>query len=451
MVSGDTPCCQEGALEWSTVDEVIRHAVATGPAITIEGSTYEELKRTTKRLTTSLSTLSKPHPQQVKAMPSTPKLKLQGESNSSESRGGSDKILLISMVTVPLLLIVLGAVLVWKFMFAEDASQPAAGKKRIVLDGAEVFPFRRDKLFGYMSATGSILVPPKFVSASPFSEGFARVYDGQSWSFIDNTISNPFEQTWSGVESFSQGRAAVQLSKNVWAFIDTSGKVVIPGPFSQVRSFVNGRAAVKVGERWGMIDLTGKMVIEPKFGWMGDFREGKIRVKTRSGPAGKWFYVDAMGQQAIDFSYEVAGDFSEGRAAVRSGGKWGIIDTEGRWVVKPMFGRIPYEFEGEGPVARFSEGLLAARLGDAQTGRWGFINREGAWAIEPRFLAVDLAGFSEGLAGVKEGEFWTFIDQTGKAITDRPLKDILPFYRGLAPVNHRAYYLTRNGTLISGK
>jgi hypothetical protein len=30
-------------------------------------------------------------------------------------------------------------------------------------------------------------------------------------------------------------------------------------------------------------------------------------------------------------------NFKNGYAAARTGGKWGIIDTSGKWVIQPMF------------------------------------------------------------------------------------------------------------------
>ncbi len=68
---------------------------------------------------------------------------------------------------------------------------------------------------------------------------------------------------------------------------------------------------------------------------------------------------------------------------------------EVEYVIKPQF---DYAYD-------FSEGLAYVKIGD----RYGFINKEGRYVANPQF---DSAGtFSEGLARVKTGDKWGYISK----------------------------------------
>jgi hypothetical protein len=81
-------------------------------------------------------------------------------------------------------------------------------------------------------------------------------------------------------------------------------------------------------------------------------------------------------------------------------GKWGFIDTSGKWVIHPVFDE----------VRNFSEGLAGAKEGE----KWGYITSSGEWAIQPFCKRAE--DFSEGLARVieKNSSSWNYIDKTGK-------------------------------------
>jgi hypothetical protein len=60
---------------------------------------------------------------------------------------------------------------------------------------------------------------------------------------------------------------------------------------------------------------------------------------------------------------------------------------------------VPQQFDG---ATRFSEGLAAVRIGDANTGKWGFIDGTGKMVVAPQFDGCE--SFAEGLAAVRIGD-----------------------------------------------
>ena len=124
-------------------------------------------------------------------------------------------------------------------------------------------------------------------------------------------------------------------------------------------------------------------------------------------------------------------------------GPWGYLKADGTWLFAPQFAG----------ARTFSEGLAAVRIGE----RWGYIDTTGAVVIEPQFWytadpGYGASGFSEGLALVFVGRKGGFIDTTGAWVLEpqwqgaRDFRDgmALTFRRGDASVR----FIDRTGALV---
>ncbi len=171
---------------------------------------------------------------------------------------------------------------------------------------------------GYIDKAGKMLIQRKFnsmVTAYPFSEGLAAVYDAEKirWGFVDKTGAIFLAQIFLGAGKFSDGLAPVAVNVTIgvrWGFIDKSGKMVIQPRYADAESFSEGLAAVQAADKWGYIDKTGAMVIPPQFTTADPFSEGLARVKIGLGREGKNGYVDKTGKMVIPAHYDAALKFS---------------------------------------------------------------------------------------------------------------------------------------------
>jgi len=113
------------------------------------------------------------------------------------------------------------------------------------------------------------------------------------------------------------------------------------------------------------------------------------------------------------------------------------------WAAPLNFG-IQSQFDDAQP---FSEGLAAVKVGR----RWGYINRAGTIVINPRFDRV--SRFSEGLAAVWAGDIfggkWGYISKSGNYVIQPQFNDAHPFSEGLAAVNIGKWgYINHLGQMI---
>ena len=247
--------------------------------------------------------------------------------------------------------------------------------------------------------------------------------------FIDRSGKIVIEPQFEDAQNFSEGTAPVKI-KDKWGFIDELGKIVIEPNFDMVfRPFHEGITEVRVGQKWGFIDNTGKFIIEPKFESVGKFSDGvfPVLLESKTNDSGdkpfylqKWSYIDKSGNQIFDKEFYGADSFVDGRAFVKVGfDEWALIDKTGTEVTKKHFD----SFDSYG---MFSEGLVAVKVKK----RYGFIDRNGKFVIKPQFDYAD--NFSEGLASVRIGCNYGFIDTKGKIVIQPQYSFAGKFSDGLA-------------------
>lgn len=231
--------------------------------------------------------------------------------------------------------------------------------------------------------------------------------------------------------------------------------------------------------KWGFIDAQGKAVTPMVFDWAGDYRQG-LGLAESNGAMG---YIDesfeATGDWAISPRFELrhpndqpAFGFFDGRALARhSSGKWGYIDSAGKWAIEPTYVEST-DYPGV-PAGDFAEGLawfqvveMANRSLINDNGEiirdqdnkpvqeeyrrrlMGFIDRDGEVVIAPRFEIVQ--DFGEGLAGVrfKTNDRWGFIDRAGKRIISPSYEGVGRFSEGLCAAKYNGLwgYIDAAGT-----
>lgn len=264
--------------------------------------------------------------------------------------------------------------------------------------------------WGFINDKNTIIINPKYLSP-PVRH--AQVYDLHQLSLAS------FEGY-----VFSEGLAAVYNGKE-WIYINQRDSVVISGlDIQSPRNFSEGLAAVYINRKWGYIDRNGNIAIAPRFLFPANFHEGHAYVMEEDFNAycidrtGKRVYEQYRMASTFHNGYApVKGGFRGEKFDISENQKMGLIDSTG-------YLTVPTEFD---MVRNFGSGLAPALVGsepkavlslkdDYQTiktsgGKWGFIDTKGRFIINPRF--EDAHGFNHGYAAVKSGGLWGYIDVSG--------------------------------------
>jgi WG containing repeat len=213
---------------------------------------------------------------------------------------------------------------------------------------------------------------------------------------------------------FSRGLMPLSDPSGEWGFVDKSFHWIILPQYKRAGEFSDGLAYVRSGLKWGFIDKSGHEVIPPKYDMTWAFSDGfgRVRIDVPTGekamtvegphPVYRELYgfVDREGREVIRPQFAWATDFQEDRALVKPEGSAleSVIDKRGILLHEPRFE----------DASQFCQGLAAVRSG----GKWGYIDHSGSWAIEPRFISAD--SFWHGLARVAWENHRGYIDRTGR-------------------------------------
>jgi WG containing repeat len=253
--------------------------------------------------------------------------------------------------------------------------------------------------WGYIDETGRMVIPGRYADAGPFSGGLAPVRLQPAtisktvrrmgkWTFIDRrgtSIGAYFDAA--GV--FSQGLAPVS-PEYLWGYANAKGQLVIPAVYAAARPFFENFAATRLGGAaeggndhdgdyrglWGFVDRTGKVVIRHQYVAVRRFSEG-LAPACKLEECGA---IDATGATRIPFIYSALSPFTDGIAlARRPSGKKVFIDSSGRALGQASPSGDEYE-----DAKVFRNGVAAVKRG----GLWGFIDRSGRMTVPPQFLDV---------------------------------------------------------------
>lgn len=277
---------------------------------------------------------------------------------------------------------------------------------------------------------------------------------------------------------------------------EESWNSAIGNPIGYMGAFHEGIAVVIRNNKMGAIDTSGNIVVPCIYDVVGDCSDGMLRVyngeyltldggaRMINGTEGEFGFVSKDGKMSIAMNYDYAYDFSCGRAFVKNNGKWGCIDTSGNLIIPYKFDKVysynediaivfngtmnnwgnpvtgTYQFidlNGKS-IYKSTEQLFSFSEGFARVtskGKIGYINKDGKMVIPATW---DSAGsFNEGLAWVKSGKNYYFIDANGEKTITCNVSNLNSndpfgsFEDGMAYVRNTSYdlgFIDKTGKLV---
>ena len=193
--------------------------------------------------------------------------------------------------------------------------------------------------------------------------------------------------------------------------------------------FQNGMARVRLNGKWGFINTSGVLVVKNLYDACSQFgADGYAKAKIGD----TYYWVDKSGHQynsrkdvdailvmranpdPIKKETYRANDYIPTKDENE---KWGYKQL-GEWVISPK-----YEKAGD-----FGEGIAPVRIG----GKWGFIDKDGKTVIPYKFESA--GPLKDGLARVGQYGKFGFIDKTGAIVIPYKYLEAHDFSDGLARV-----------------
>ncbi len=282
--------------------------------------------------------------------------------------------------------------------------------------------------YGYLDASGKVVIEPKFENAWSFVGDRAMVCQKGKSGFINRKCEMIIDAIYDTAKQFKHQLALIQL-EGKWGcinedgafvveplydtiewtkdedtlllvetneklgLIDRSGKVLCPPRFDSIDPFVEGFAIVSLQGLKGMIDTSGSLKLEARFHDLKPFSEGFSCAATKDDDGSLfWGYIDSDGNFAVAASFAQAEPFSEGLAAVRPFGcnSWGFVSSDGKFAIEPKFDSVNSFCNGRARVG------IGTANGDK---RFGIIDSHGNYVLAPEYAQVG-PQYYDGLCSV---------------------------------------------------
>ena len=363
-----------------------------------------------------------------------------------------------------------------KFQAITGASE---GNGRLIDDRA---PVMLGRSAAYIDGTGQVVIAPRDGYGHHFVGGMPAPFQvGERYGLIDRSGNWVVEPTYRWIQPIYGGETAPGSDLEFKGFyakrgqksdvLDASGKVIIEGMklwpgtstsrttssgglviMSTVGQFTkycaDGRIVGFMDEKPHLFDRDGTP-LAPATGemWWPLTCDPPYVLKIRE----RFVHVDKWLRKLTPETFQAVGLFHNGLAAVKLGGKYGLIRPDGSWAVEPKFDAVQ-PFQNDLALAKVDgrAGLISAATGDWVTqtrfddvcslgrgvvgvvldGQMGAIDANGRWLIEPKYELLNFNAV-QGLTPVGSRGKWGFVDAAGNSIEAR-FDEVRRFERGVA-------------------
>jgi len=246
--------------------------------------------------------------------------------------------------------------------------------------------------YGYINLNGKLVIDYQFIVAKDFTDGVAVVGNGLKWALI-NTSGKIISDWYDQISEF-RGDIAIIKEYEKYGFLNKSGKLVSQG-YTSAELYFDSLYLVKSDEKLGFVNATGNLVTswyDEIYGFENEY------CKVRKGD--KYANLNSLGALIMGW-YDEIDEFKEGFVKVRDKDKYAIINHKGI----PISEWYPY-------IDDFHEGFALAISGK----KYGYLNKNGKTLVDFEFDKAQ--PFEQGIAMVEKDSLVSYIDKNGDFITD---------------------------------
>lgn len=274
--------------------------------------------------------------------------------------------------------------------------------------GVAVFAFTYKGGGAYMLRSGEAI-------ASPFSP---VADDYLSTSVSAAPVSTPAATSKPTAKPSTSGRLFPYMENGLWGYKNRKGEVVIAPTLTAAHEFDESAAFAAQDGLFGIISRNGIWLVEPQWEDVLPFSENKAAVKSGS----KWGYIDTQYNLVIDYLFDEAGSFSCGRALVYDsslGDGYGYIDIQGTLAATAKWRRANDFHEDKAFVKSGSTSYIINKIGEPVA------------TLESDESGT---GYSEGFALIRAEDEYFFMNSRYRQAFSETYKDALPFSSSYAAV-----------------
>ena len=284
--------------------------------------------------------------------------------------------------------------------FPNNPNAPEAWKNLFILSFTD---FNDREMKKFIDNYNNFPFPDDFIQARVLRDlSLYQISKGGKWGFIDDKGVVKIEPQYEFENNFSNEYALV-ANEDFVGYINKKGEQVIGFVFDDGGDFIEGVASVTRGDSVALINKLGNTVLGFEFSEISNARDGLVLAKRVVDE--KFIYYSILGKNIFkgkDFVY--AQPFKDGFAIVGDGNYYGIINSNGKTVVK---------IENEKITRDVNDRFIIQNANS----KFGLISVSTKDTIIP-FIYNDIGGYSEGKYSVFLNEKYGYLRENGDTLTD---------------------------------
>ena len=339
------------------------------------------------------------------------------------------------------------------------------------VDSLKVARVYKNGNWGLIDYKGNILLPIEYQGVGAFSENMTWIQKGEKFGYINKKGEIKITPQYDGGSGFHNNQALVKASNDnnvIGSIIDKEGNLIHKLPYTNLGRFKNGLVEVQLNGKygyfsykdfreviptiydrtrmeenyikvekngvWGVLDITGNTVLPLDYGQI--MTNGTNTFIIRDKQTKKYGMMDNLQNTIIQSKYDYMKFLNEKLIKIKSGDLYGVMDTDGKWLLQLNLKYIGEEREE-----------MVALKGNNK--KWGFMNSKGELSIPLQYDNVN--SFYDGIAEVEHNNKWGFIDKKGEVVIPLMYEGVRYSSLGLIPakLNGKWGYINhKNETVI---
>jgi hypothetical protein len=262
--------------------------------------------------------------------------------------------------------------------------------------------------YGFINSKNEIVVPIIYTETDVSLTDFTRVSTGgKLYGYIDTKNKTVVTIKYKSLSRFNASGYAVaneKMDADKFGSIDKAGIVVIPFVYEDI--IWDGEfAIIKKNGKWGVLNDRGQTLISPIYDSQISWNNQGIAYVSKSN---KYGAIDKTGKTIIPFNYCDLGQVNEDVIFCQDG-KWGIMDLNQNFTIKPEYDDFFY----------FKDGYACVK----QNGNYGLLIKNTATKFYP--LSNKPIIFENGMASIIWDGKYGLVNDKGiiiaKAAFDKPV------------------------------
>lgn len=242
------------------------------------------------------------------------------------------------------------------------------------IDDNRALVIKNDSI-NYIGLSGKLISKKYFFDGYDFSSGLAPVNINESgkWGYIDSNCNFVIDTLFDYAEEFKNGKAEVDIGDceylidikgniidtvrnlktlkkfsiignsnyNTLGLLNNVGDTIMKGKYKSFGYIQEDKFWFNNGQYYGLSDTTGKNLCQSQYEYLSYFADNGLALAKLNG---KFGFISKNCAVIIEFQFQDAQGFKYGLAAVKQNNKWGFINRKGKFIIKPKYENVGYQF-----------------------------------------------------------------------------------------------------------